>query len=73
MLRRLSIQGKTSKKVNEKICETIYDGRSDIREYSKVEAASLYNNSSGGKYEQSSKIQRTNKGAKSGRTKASES
>jgi len=56
MLRRLSIQEKTSKKFNEKICETIYDGRSDIREYSKVEAASLYNNSSSGKCEQSSNI-----------------
>jgi len=56
MLRKLSIQEKTSKKVNGKICETIYGKRSNIREYSKVEAASLYNNSSGGKYEQSSKI-----------------
>ena len=56
MLRKLSIQEKTSKKVNGKICETIYGKRSNIREYSKVEAASLYNNSSGSKYEQSSKI-----------------
>jgi len=55
MLRKLSIQEKTSKKVNGK-CETIYGKRSNIREYSKVEAASLYNNSSGSKYKQSSKI-----------------
>ena len=56
MLRRLSIQEKTSKKVNGKIYETIYGKRSNIRECSIVEAASLYNNSSDSKYEQSSKI-----------------
>jgi len=54
--KKLSIQRKTSEKVDREICGAIQDRRNSVEEYSEVKVAGLNENSSSGKYKQSSKI-----------------
>ena len=71
--KRLSIQKKASKEVDREICRTLCDRRSNIKECSKVEVAIFDEDSSSGECQQNSEIQRTSKGAESGKTKTSRS
>ena len=41
------------------IYEVLYNGRSNIKEYSKVEISGLYKNTSSSKHQQNCKIQKT--------------
>jgi len=54
--KKLSIQRKTSEKVDREIYGAIQDRRNSVEEYSEVKVADLNENSSSGKYKQSSKI-----------------
>ena len=54
--KRLSIQGKTSMEVDGKICEAVYDKRSNIDECSKITITKFDENSSSSKCEPDSLI-----------------